>query len=288
MEKETRKLEFYGGEWISLLPIVLFIVGIAVTTFIWGSISDGALWVPIFLALVITFFLAKDKRHYSECLIEGMDVAFPICTWLFAGVFSRILRMSGFAAGLAGLANSFGVGPVMFTVISFIAATLFSTATGTGFGTIAEIEALRHYLNIQNFRYSDRLTVDLDIDESFYNMDVPKLLIQPIVENAIIHGLEPKIDGGSIRIWAELAGDDFLIHVEDDGVGMTEEVQRRVLSGRREQDYRKKSHIGIYNVHRRSQLFYGEEYGLEIRSAPGAGTCITMRIRALREPAEGF
>ena len=151
-----------------------------------------------------------------------------------------------------------------------------------------EIEALRHYLNIQNFRYSDRLTVDLDIDESFYNMDVPKLLIQPIVENAIIHGLEPKIDGGSIRIWAELAGDDFLIHVEDDGVGMTEEVQQRVLSGRREQDYRKKSHIGIYNVHRRIQLFYGEEYGLEIRSAPGAGTCITMRIRALREPAEGF
>ena len=140
MEKETRKLEFYGGEWISLLPIVLFIVGIAVTTFIWGSISDGALWVPIFLALVISFFLAKDKRHYSECLIEGMgskDVAFPICTWLFAGVFSRILRMSGFAAGLAGLANSFGVGPVTFTVISFIAATLFSTATGTGFGTIA-------------------------------------------------------------------------------------------------------------------------------------------------------
>lgn len=149
-----------------------------------------------------------------------------------------------------------------------------------------EIEALRHYLNIQNYRYSDRLTVDLDIDESFYNMDIPKLLIQPLVESAIIHGLEPKVEGGSIRIWAELAGDDFLIHVEDDGVGMTPEVQRQVLQGKREQDFRKKSHIGVYNVHRRIQLFYGEGYGLEIRSAPGAGICVTMRIRALREPEE--
>lgn len=140
MEKENRKLEFYGGEWMSLLPMVIFIALIIVTTFVWGSISDGALWVPIFMGLVIPFFLAKDKKHYSETLIMGMaskDTAFPIATWLFAGVFSRILRMSGFAAGLAGLAGSFGVGPVTFTVISFLAATLFSSATGTGFGTIA-------------------------------------------------------------------------------------------------------------------------------------------------------
>ncbi len=140
MEKENRKLEFYGGEWVSLAPLLLFIVLIIVTTFFWGSISDGALWVPIFLGLVIPFFLSKDKKHYSNTLIMGMaskDTAFPIATWLFAGVFSRILRMSGFATGLAGLAGSFGVGPVLFTVISFMAATLFSTATGTGFGTIA-------------------------------------------------------------------------------------------------------------------------------------------------------
>lgn len=150
-----------------------------------------------------------------------------------------------------------------------------------------EIAALKHYLNIQNYRYSDRLTVNLDIDPAFYNMDIPKLLIQPIVENAIIHGLEAKVEGGTIHIWAEIAGQsDFLIHVEDDGVGMTQEVQRQVLSGKREADYRKKSHIGIFNVHRRIQLFYGEKYGLEIRSAPGEGTCITMRIRALQEPEE--
>lgn len=138
--KEEKKLEFYGGEWMSLLPLLIFVALIILTTFVWGSISDGALWLPAFLALVIPFFVAKDKRAYSEALIDGMaskDTAFPIATWLFAGVFSRILRMSGFANALAGLAGSFGVGPVAFTVFAYIAATLFSTATGTGFGTIS-------------------------------------------------------------------------------------------------------------------------------------------------------
>lgn len=136
----SKKLEFYGGEWVSLSPLIIFIGLIFVTTFWWGSISDGALWIPIFLGLIIPFFLAKNKKDYSDAVISGMaskDTAFPIATWIFAGVFSRILRMSGFSAGLAGLAGSFGVGPVLFTVISFLAATLFSSATGTGFGTIA-------------------------------------------------------------------------------------------------------------------------------------------------------
>lgn len=135
-----KKLEFYGGEWVSLSPIIIFIGLIFVTTFWWGSTSDGALWIPIFLGVVIPFFLAKNKKEYSSAVISGMaskDTAFPIATWIFAGVFSRILRESGFSAGLAGLAGSFGVGPVLFTVISFLAATLFSSATGTGFGTIA-------------------------------------------------------------------------------------------------------------------------------------------------------
>lgn len=99
-----KKLEFYGGEWVSLSPIIIFIGLIFVTTFWWGSTSDGALWIPIFLGVVIPFFLAKNKKEYSSAVISGMaskDTAFPIATWIFAGVFSRILRESGFSAGLA-------------------------------------------------------------------------------------------------------------------------------------------------------------------------------------------
>lgn len=150
-----------------------------------------------------------------------------------------------------------------------------------------EVASLEYYLKIQDYRYSDRLKVELDIDPSFHNIDVPKLLIQPLVENAIVHGIEKKIEGGTVRIWAELDGEmDFLIHVADDGAGMTPEVLEQVLSGKKEHDFRKKPHIGVYNVHRRIQLYYGKSYGLTIQSTPGRGTQVTVRIKALREPED--
>lgn len=135
-----KKLEFYGGTWVSFLPFIVFLSLIVLTTFIWGSISDGALWVPAFSAILLPFFLAKDKKHYAEVVIEGMaskEAIVPVVCWIFAGVFSRILRMSGLADGVAGIAASFGVGSTTFAVITFIASAVLATASGTGFGTIA-------------------------------------------------------------------------------------------------------------------------------------------------------
>ncbi|CDF58619.1 Na+/H+ antiporter NhaC family protein [Thermobrachium celere] len=140
MQNEKKKLEFYGGEWVSFLPFIVFIGMIILTTFYFRSISDGALWVPAFMALVVAFFFAKDKRLYGETIIEGMaskEAIIPVVCWIFAGVFSRILRASGLAKGIAGLAASMGIGGTMFIVISFIASAIFATASGTGFGTIA-------------------------------------------------------------------------------------------------------------------------------------------------------
>lgn len=137
---EAKKLQFYGGEWMSFLPFIIFIVLIILTTFIWGSISDGALWLPAFLALVVSFFMAKNKTHYANTIIDGMaskEAIIPILCWIFAGVFSRLLRASGLALAIAGSAAGIGVGPVLFLVITFISSCLFATATGTGFGTIA-------------------------------------------------------------------------------------------------------------------------------------------------------
>lgn len=135
-----KKLEFYGGEWMSFLPLGLFLLGIILTTFVVGSISDGALWLPAFLAIVISLFFSKDKRAYSAAVIKGMaskDAIIPVVCWFFAGVFSRILRSSGLADAIAGVAAGVGVGAVLFLVITFIACALFATASGTGFGTIA-------------------------------------------------------------------------------------------------------------------------------------------------------
>lgn len=137
---KTNKLEFYGGEWVSLLPFIIFIALILVTTFYFRSISDGALWVPPFIAIIAVFFLAKDKKQYANTLIHGMaseEAIVPIVCWIFAGVFSNILKSSGLASGIAGLAASIGIKGTLFAIISFIASALFATASGTGFGTIA-------------------------------------------------------------------------------------------------------------------------------------------------------
>ncbi len=139
MDKK-KKLEFYGGEWMSFIPFIVFLVLIVQTTFVWGSISNGALWIPAFMALVVSFFFAKDKKQFSSTIIDGMasrEAIIPVVCWIFAGVFSRILRESGLAMGLAGSAASLGIGGTLFVVVSFITSAVFATASGTGFGTIA-------------------------------------------------------------------------------------------------------------------------------------------------------
>ncbi len=140
MTTEKKKLEFYGGEWVSFIPFVVFLALIILTTFLFGSISDGALWIPAFMALIVSFFFAKDKQLFSDTIISGMaskEAIIPVVCWIFAGVFSRILRDSGLAGGIAGVASSIGVGGTMFIIISFVASAIFATASGTGFGTIA-------------------------------------------------------------------------------------------------------------------------------------------------------
>ncbi|MEL7646917.1 MAG: Na+/H+ antiporter NhaC family protein [Sedimentibacter sp.] len=140
MESQGKKLEFYGGEWMSFIPFLVFLVLIITTTFTFGSISDGALWVPAFMAIIVGFFFAKNKAHYANAVIDGMaskEAIIPVVCWLFAGVFSRILRTSGLASGIAGVAAGMGVSSTMFVVVTFIASAVFATASGTGFGTIA-------------------------------------------------------------------------------------------------------------------------------------------------------
>jgi len=140
MTERGSKLEFYGGEWMSFIPFIVFIVLIVMTTFVQSSISDGALWIPAFMALIVAFFFAKNKKIYSETIISGMaskEAILPVVCWIFAGVFSRILRESGLAGGIADTAASLGISGTPFIIVSFIASAVFATASGTGFGTIA-------------------------------------------------------------------------------------------------------------------------------------------------------
>lgn len=148
-----------------------------------------------------------------------------------------------------------------------------------------EVKNLNDYIAIQNYRYRDKMEAEIVIDKKLMDLYIPKLLIQPILENAIVHGIEEKLDKGHIRITAWQEGGDLYIQVEDDGVGMTEEAISHILK----EDYsmKKRGHtsIGMVNVNRRIQMIYGQDYGLLIQSVLGAGTKMTVHIPAsAKEP----
>jgi two-component system sensor histidine kinase YesM len=139
-----------------------------------------------------------------------------------------------------------------------------------------ELDHVRSYLEIQHYRYSDILKYELDIEEELMEAKLPKIIIQPLVENAIYHGIKPKLTGGTIRISARRIHEDLIIEVEDDGVGMDEEklmdLDSRIFSLKPQGSY------GLYNVSERIRLYYGSEYGIRIRSSIGEGTSVTLRL----------
>ncbi len=141
-----------------------------------------------------------------------------------------------------------------------------------------EIGYVLCYLKIQKNRLEERLEYSVESEESLAAERGPKLILQPIVENAITHGIEPRKRKGTIRIVLKDLGDEMLISVEDNGIGMTPEQ----LNHLREEvpDVEKEGHtgIGVRNVDRRIRLHYGEAYGISIESIYGEGTIVNLRI----------
>lgn len=142
------------------------------------------------------------------------------------------------------------------------------------------------YLSIQKIRFEGKFEVEMEIDESIMKCLVPKLVIQPIVENAIVHGIENKIGKSAVRITGRRENDRIVFEVEDDGVGISEEDLEKLrdsvaLPGTKES-------IGLSNIHNRIKLYYGEKYGLEIYSEKGKGTRVrvTMPVDDGHSPGE--
>lgn len=143
---------------------------------------------------------------------------------------------------------------------------------------IAHIEA---YINIQNQRFDDSIKLVLDIDERLTACYIMKLVLQPLVENAIHHGImEKEIQAGTIKIGGIFADDDIVLTVEDDGVGMSPGQTDKILT---EQCSKDAHGFGVINVERRLKINYGERYGLTYKSIKGQGTTVSVRI-----PAEKF
>lgn len=145
-----------------------------------------------------------------------------------------------------------------------------------------ELAHVDSYLMIQNMRYKNRFTYSIEADEETKGLAVIKLVLQPLVENAIYHGMEYMDGDGEILITARINGDDLLLKVSDNGPGMPPEIARGLLE-REFTPSRKGSGIGVRNVHERIRLQFGEGYGLTIKSYPDEGTVATIRL-----PATGY
>lgn len=141
----------------------------------------------------------------------------------------------------------------------------------------SEMDLVEYYLKIQQYRFGDRIKYNININADIDKYKIMPLLIQPIVENAFVHGLEQKENGGVIDITVRM-DTDMIITVEDNGCGMTEEELEEIKRGLDDFAHLDRIHIGLCNVNQRIKLLYGDSYGIMISSTKNVGTTVTLRL----------
>ena len=142
-----------------------------------------------------------------------------------------------------------------------------------------EIEHAESYLQIQKYRYKNRFTYHFEVDPGCLDYLCNKITLQPIIENAINHGLDLMVEEGHITVEVCPDGEDILFRVRDDGVGMTPEQVAAILN----KGPSDRTGIGIKNVNDRLKIYFGKQYGLRIDSVPDEGTCVEIRMPKVRQ-----
>ena len=142
-----------------------------------------------------------------------------------------------------------------------------------------EIEHAESYLQIQKYRYKNRFTYRFEVDPGCLDYLCNKITLQPIIENAINHGLDLMVEEGHITVQVCPDGQDILFRVRDDGVGMTPEQVAAILN----KGPSDRTGIGIKNVNDRLKIYFGKQYGLRIDSVPDEGTCVEIRMPKVRQ-----
>lgn len=147
----------------------------------------------------------------------------------------------------------------------------------------SEMDFVWDYMKIQKFRHKDKIKFKITIDQNYYDIGIPKFVIQPIVENSIYHGLELKEGPGLLNLYTRLTQDALEIVIEDNGLGIKPDLLNTICRGIengndivKDKDNRKS--IGLDNINQRLRLYYGEEYGLSISSLEGIGTTVIVKV----------
>jgi len=167
-------------------------------------------------------------------------------------------------------------------------ARFFRLSLGKGKNIVtvkAEIEHVKNYLMIQHMRFKNKFDYEFDVENDVLELSSLKLMLQPLVENAIYHGMEFMDGDGLITIKAWREDNELYLSVADNGLGMTEDKVNLILAGRSNSGNGRGSGIGVKNVNERIKLYFGEGYGLKIDSEPDVGTIITIHLPA-KSPEE--
>lgn len=144
-----------------------------------------------------------------------------------------------------------------------------------------EIDYVRSYLTIQKMRYKDKLEYEIEASSEVLPVSIVKFTLQPLVENAIYHGIKYKETKGKVRVRGFVEENKAFLAVEDDGAGMDEQQMRKILdeAGKEQAAHiRTGRGVGVSNVLKRLRLYYGEEYGISYTSKIGVGTCALVSI----------
>jgi two-component system sensor histidine kinase YesM len=162
-----------------------------------------------------------------------------------------------------------------------------SLSKGNDWITIGEeIERTRSYLTIQRMRYRDIMDFTIEAEEGVANYTILKLILQPLVENALYHGIKNKRQGGTIKLRAKMRNEnEVLLEVEDDGIGFTPDKLTQLQAELADDsgDIRLESGFGIGNVNKRIRLYYGKQFGVTVKSEYNTGTCVSLFIPAKKD-----
>ena len=150
------------------------------------------------------------------------------------------------------------------------------------FVTIREsLNMLEAYIGIQQIRFADKFVIGTEIEEAIMDHKIPTLILQPLVENAMIHGLEPKPGIGTLMIRGFVKQGRLIFQIQDDGIGMEETELAALIASLNDRDGTE--HIGLKNVNQRIKLYYGDAYGVSVESMPGRGSSFTLTLPFLEE-----
>lgn len=145
-----------------------------------------------------------------------------------------------------------------------------------------EMQHCMYYLEIQRKRYEDKFDVDWQIPEDIMDCRMIRIVLQPLVENAIYHGMKPMTNKGLITISGKIEGELLFLTVSDNGLGMTGQALENLRRNMQSDMIKESHHIGMTNVNQRIRLYYGDDYGLIVDSREGIGTSVTVRIPSIR------